>query len=49
MEIVQNPSRRDALSTDLVLTLLAELSATVEAMRHELARHGIARFGAPLG
>jgi DNA-binding NarL/FixJ family response regulator len=49
MEIVQIPSPRGSLSADLVLTLLAELSATVEAMRQEMARHGIGTFGIPLG
>lgn len=47
MEILHNRSRRDGVPADLVLTVLAELSATVEAMRQEMARHGIRSFAAP--
>jgi len=41
MEIVRNHARRDAVPAHLVLNVLAELSAAVDAMRHEMARLGI--------
>ena len=44
MEIVRDHARYDAVPAHLVLNVLAELSAAVDAMRHEMARLGI---GAP--
>jgi DNA-binding NarL/FixJ family response regulator len=41
MEIVRNHARYDAVPAHLVLNVLAELSAAVDAMRHEMARLGI--------
>jgi hypothetical protein len=41
MEIAANSSRYDGVPAQLLLTVLAELAATVEAMRNEMARHGI--------
>lgn len=49
MEILRNPSRRDGVPAHLVLNVLAELSAAVDAMRHEMAKHGIFTSAAPLG
>jgi DNA-binding NarL/FixJ family response regulator len=46
MEIVHAPSRHDVVPAHLVLNVLADLSAAVEAMRCEMARLGIRAPGA---
>jgi DNA-binding NarL/FixJ family response regulator len=47
-EIVSNHPGRDSVPAHLVLDALAELSAAVDAMRHEMARHGLFTAGAPI-
>ena len=49
MEILSNPSGRDGVPAHLILNMLAELSAAVDAMRQEMAKHGIFTSGAPIG
>ena len=44
IELLHGASRRDDLPAHLVLSVLADLSAAIEAVRHEMAKHGI---GAP--
>ena len=41
MEILRNQPRYDDVPAQLVLNVLAELSAAVDGMRHEMARLGI--------
>jgi DNA-binding NarL/FixJ family response regulator len=48
MAILRNQPRQDDVPAHLVLNVLAELSAAVDAMRHEMARLGIRAPGAPL-
>ena len=48
MEILRTPARRDVVPAHLVLNVLADLSAAVEAMRCEMARLGISAPGASL-
>jgi len=45
MKIVRNQPWSGDVPAELVLTVLAELSATVEAMRLDMARHGIRPSG----
>jgi DNA-binding NarL/FixJ family response regulator len=47
MEMLRNHNQLDGVPAHLVLNALAELSAAVEAMRHEMARQGIFASGAP--
>ena len=49
MEILPNPYWRGGVPADLVLTMLAEFALALEAMRHEMARHGVRTSGALLG
>ena len=49
MEIVRNHARHDGVPAYLVLNVLADLSAAVDAMRQEMARLGIRASDAPLG
>ena len=49
MKIAQSQPRQDDVPAHLVLNVLAELSAAVEAMRHEMARHGIRPPGPAIG
>ena len=48
MEMVRTSSRHDVVPAHIVLNVLAELSAAVEAMRCEMARLGIRAPGAAL-
>ena len=49
MKIEPSQPRQDDVPAHLVLNVLAELSAAVEAMRHEMARHGIRPPGPSIG
>jgi DNA-binding NarL/FixJ family response regulator len=47
MEVVRNQARHDGVPAYLILNVLAELSAAVDAMRQEMARLGIHASDAP--
>jgi DNA-binding NarL/FixJ family response regulator len=49
MEVLSKSSRRDGVPAHVVLNALAELSAAIDAMRHEIAKHGIFMPDAPPG
>jgi DNA-binding NarL/FixJ family response regulator len=48
MDMIGNSSRHDGVPAHLILNVLVELSAAVDAMRHEMAKHGIFTSDAPV-
>ena len=48
MEMLRDSSGHDGVPAHLVLNVLAELSAVVDAMRHEIAKHGIFTSAPPV-